>query len=262
MNKNGPLWHDPQSNIIKWLNIWALLKEDKMSIHSIFERIRGQQRVVLMETESKAILKKAGLPVIDCWEVHSAQKAVQLSGCIGFPVVLKILSPKVIHKSERKGVKLNLYNRGAVRKAYHDIKGAFEKIDPDAGVSVQKMADGAVETIAGIAHDPQFGPVIMFGLGGIFVELLRDISFRLIPIQRGDAHEMIREIKGYPLLQGFRGRPGVNIGKLEEIMMGISSLATQYPEISEMDLNPILAYPDRVLIADARISLQERYDHV
>ncbi|MFB0506809.1 MAG: acetate--CoA ligase family protein [Thermodesulfobacteriota bacterium] len=233
-----------------------------MSIHSIFERVRGEHRVALMETESKAILKEAGLPVIDCWEVHSAPKAVQLSKSIGFPVALKILSPKVIHKSERGGVKLNLCTGEAVRKAYHDIKKAFEKIDPDAGVSVQKMVDGGVETIAGMVHDPQFGPVIMFGLGGIFVELLTDISFRLIPIERGDAHQMIREIKGYPLLQGFRGKPGVNIGKLEELMMGISSLAIKYPEISEMDLNPILAYPDRVLIADARILLKERDGHV
>lgn len=233
-----------------------------MSIHSILERVKGEERVVLIETESKAILKEAGLPVIDCWEAHSAPKAVQLSESIGFPVVLKILSPKVTHKSERGGVKLNLHNREAVRKAYHEIKKAFEKIDPDAGVTVQKMVDGGVETIAGIAHDPQFGPVIMFGLGGVFVELLRDISFRLIPIERGDAHEMIREIKGYPLLQGFRGRPGVNIGKLEEIMMGISSLANKYPEIFEMDLNPILAYPDRVLITDARILLKGRDGHV
>jgi acyl-CoA synthetase (NDP forming) len=124
------------------------------------------------------------------------------------------------------------------------------------------MVDGGIETIAGIAHDPQFGPVIMFGLGGIFVELLTDISFRLIPIERGDAHQMIREIKGYHLLQGLRGRPGVNIGKLEELMMEISNLAIKYPEISEMDLNPILAYPDRVLIADARILLKERDGHV
>jgi len=200
-----------------------------MSIHSIFERVRGEERVVLMQTESKAILKEAGLPVIGCWEVHSAPKAVQLSESIGFPVVLKILSPEVTHKSEREGVKLNLHNKEAVRKAYHEIKRAFGKIDPDAGLTVQKMVDGGVETIAGVAHDPQFGPVIMFGLGGIFVELLRDIAFRLIPIDRGDAHEMIREIKGYPLLQGFRGRPGVNIGALEEVMMGISNLATSIP---------------------------------
>jgi acyl-CoA synthetase (NDP forming) len=233
-----------------------------MSIYAILERVRDQRRVVLMETESKAILKEVGLPVIDCWEVHSAPKAVQVSESIGFPVVLKILSPRVTHKSEREGVKLNLCNGETVRKGYHDIKRAFEKIDPDAGVSVQKMVDGGVETIAGIAHDPQFGPVIMFGLGGIFVELLRDISFRLIPIEKRDAHEMIREIKGYPLLQGFRGRPGVNIGKLEEVMMGISSLATEYPEITEMDLNPILAYPDRVLIADARILLKGGDGHV
>jgi acyl-CoA synthetase (NDP forming) len=101
-----------------------------MSIHSIFERIRGKQRVVLMETESKAILKEAGLPVIDCWEVHSGPKAVQLSKSIGFPVALKILSPKVIHKSERGGVKLNLYTEEAVRKAYHDIKGALRRSIP------------------------------------------------------------------------------------------------------------------------------------
>lgn len=233
-----------------------------MFTHSIFERAKSEGRVVLMETESKVILKESGLPVIDCWEAYSASKAVQLSESIGFPVVLKILSPKVTHKSDREGVKLNLCNGEAVRKAYGDIKTTFKRIDPNAGVSVQKMADAGVETIAGIANDPQFGPVIMFGLGGIFVELLRDISFRLIPIQRGDAHEMIREIKGYPLLEGFRRRPSVDIGKLEEVMMGISSLATKYPEISEMDLNPIVAYPDRILIADARIVLKGRDNHV
>jgi acyl-CoA synthetase (NDP forming) len=147
-----------------------------------------------------------------------------------------------------------------VEKAWDEIQKNIKKQYPDAkiqGISVQKMARTGVEIIIGVSKDPQFGPVIMFGLGGIMVEILKDVSFRIVPLARRDAHEMIREIKGYPVLEGYRGQEPVDIGNLEEFIMKVSAFAEKHPEVEELDLNPVFAYKDGAVAVDARIILGE-----
>ncbi len=176
------------------------------------------------------------------------------------PVVLKVISPEVIHKSDAGGVKLNLDSAEKVGHAYDDIMSAIKKKYPDAkinGVSVQKMARPGVEVIIGMSKDAQFGPVIMFGLGGILVEILKDVSFRIVPLEKRDAREMVKEIKGYPVLEGYRGQEAVDIEYLEGLILKVSDFVEQHPEINELDLNPVFAYSDGATAVDARVILGE-----
>jgi acyl-CoA synthetase (NDP forming) len=174
-------------------------------------------------------------------------------------VALKIVSPEISHKSDVGGVKLGLKTAKQVEAAYEEILSAVKKIYPHAvidGVSVQKMARPGTEVIVGMTKDAQFGPVLMFGLGGILVELLKDVSFRIVPLEQEDAREMIHEIKGYPMFEGFRGREPVDTSVLEEILLKVSRFVDDHPEIKELDLNPIFAYKDGAVTVDARIILE------
>jgi acyl-CoA synthetase (NDP forming) len=218
-----------------------------------------QGRTVLTEIEAKQVFKEAGVPVVETRLATSRKQAGEIGAEMGFPVVLKIASPDIIHKSDAGGVKVGLKNRTEVEKAYGEIMAAARQKSPKAkieGVAVQKMARPGIEIIVGTFKDAQFGPVIMFGLGGIFVEVLKDVSFRIIPIERRDAVEMIKEIKGYPLLKGYRGMEPVHLSSLEEILMKVSDFIEKTPEIKEIDLNPIFAYKDTAMAVDARIVLE------
>ena len=225
----------------------------------IIDRVRGEARVLLTEIESKELLKEAGISVIDTRLATSRDEAISLSRQFGFPVVLKIASPDITHKSDIGGIKLGLKTAKQVGKAYDDILRVVKQKYPQAmvqGVSVQKMARPGVEIIIGMTKDAQFGPVIMFGLGGILVEVLKDVSFRIVPLTRRDAREMIREIKGYPLLEGYRGQEPVDVALLEEWLVKVSQFVEQNPEIKELDLNPIFAYSDSAVAVDARLVLE------
>ena len=226
---------------------------------SIFDQVKKEGRSILTEFESKIILKQVGISVVETKLAKNQKEAVSLSRKMGFPLVLKIISPDVIHKSDSGGVKLSIKNVAELKKAYAEIIGAVRRQYPNAliqGVSVQKMVRPGTEVIVGTSKDPQFGPVIMFGLGGIFVEVLKDVSFRIIPVDRKDAHEMIEEIKGYSLLQGYRGKEPANISALAEIILKISNLIEENPQIKELELNPIIAYGDSAVAVDARIILE------
>ena len=215
---------------------------------------------MLTEFESKRILKQMGISVVETKLAKTQKEAVSLSQKIGFPVVLKIASPDVIHKSDSGGVKLSLNNAAEVKKAYDEILKKVKRQYPKAavhGVSVQKMVRPGTEVIVGTSQDPQFGPVIMFGLGGIFVELLKDVSFRVIPVKRKDAQEMIEEIKGYPLLQGYRGKEPASLTALVEIILKISKFVEQNSQIKELELNPVFAYRNKAIAVDARIILEK-----
>jgi len=218
-----------------------------------------KSRNVLTEVESKELLKKAGIPVVEAKLARSKKEAISISKEMGFPVVLKINSPDVVHKSDSGGVKLGLANATQVGKAYSEIISSIKQAYPEAqiqGVSVQPMASPGVEVIVGISKDPQFGPVIMFGLGGILVEVLKDVSFRIVPVTERDAREMIREIKGYPILEGYRGQKPASIPALEKLIVKVSQFIEKNPQIKELDLNPIFAYPDKAVAVDARIILE------
>jgi acyl-CoA synthetase (NDP forming) len=179
---------------------------------------------------------------------------------MGFPVALKIASPDIVHKSDSGGVKLSLNRVSEVKAAYKEILEGVREKNSEAsiqGVSVQRMAKPGIEVIVGASKDPQFGPVIMFGLGGIFVEVLKDVSFRIIPLGQKDALEMIEELKGYPLLKGYRGKEPADIPALTAIILKISGVMEEHPEIKELEINPVLAYPKGALAVDARVILEE-----
>jgi acetyl-CoA synthetase (ADP-forming) len=211
---------------------------------------------ILMENESKELLEKAGIRTIACEVARSEEEAINLAKKIGFPVVLKVLSPDITHKSDAGGVKLSLADEGAVAEAYREISRVAEG-KRFIGVTVQRMAPPPVaELIVGINKDPQFGHVIMFGLGGIFVEIFKDVSLRIVPITEKDADEMMREIKAYPLLTGYRGRPPADIGKIRDVLLKISEFVEKNPKIKEIDVNPLFAYKDDIIAVDARVVLE------
>jgi len=226
----------------------------------IINKARREGRSLLTEIEAKELLKRAGVSVIDTNLAASKEEAIPISRQFCFPVVLKIASPDIVHKSDAGGVKLGLKTSKQVGKAYDDILGAISQKYPQAmiqGVSVQKMARPGVEVIIGMSKDAQFGPVVMFGLGGILVEILKDVSFRIVPLTRRDAGEMIREIKGYPLLEGYRGQEPVDVSNLEELLLKVSDFVEQNPEVKELDLNPMFAYSDGAVAVDARVVLEK-----
>jgi acyl-CoA synthetase (NDP forming) len=218
-------------------------------------------RTVLTEVESKQLVASAGIPVVETKLAKTKAEAIEISKSMGFPVVLKIVSPDIIHKSDIGGVKLNLTNATQVGKAYTEIMAAAKKANKKAdihGVSVQKMAKPGVEVIMGMSKDAQFGPVLMFGLGGVFVEVLKDVAFRIVPLTRRDASQMIREIKGYPILEGYRGQEPANVTALEDLLLKLSEFVDKTPQIKELDLNPIFAYKDRAVAVDARVILESQ----
>ena len=226
----------------------------------IIDEARSEGRTVLTEVEAKQVIKQAGISVVDTKLATSEEEAISISRKFGFPVVLKIASPDIVHKTDVGGVKLGLETAKQVGKAYEDILQAVRQKHPQAriqGVAVQKMARPGVEVIIGMSKDDQFGPVLMFGLGGILVEVLKDVSFRIVPLAERDAAEMIREIKGYPLLEGYRGQEAVDVSHLEELLLKVSDFVEQNPEISELDLNPIFAYSDGAVAVDARVVLEK-----
>jgi acetate---CoA ligase (ADP-forming) len=213
-------------------------------------------RTYLMEHESKAVLESQGISTTGAGLARSAEEAVQLYHSMDGPIAMKVLSPLVIHKSDSGGVKLNLRTEEEVRKAYVDIASAFQDKNM-IGVSVQRMAPPGIEVIVGVAHDDTFGPILMFGLGGVFVEVLRDVAFRSIPLSKFDAQDMIEEIKGFGLLKGYRGH-SADIFSLQQLLLCVSEMIAKNPEISEMDLNPVFLYPDGFTVVDARIILGGR----
>jgi acyl-CoA synthetase (NDP forming) len=221
---------------------------------------RADGRTLLTEVESKQLLHDAGIRVTQARLVTSADEAVAAAEEIGYPAVLKVVSGDIAHKSDVGGVELGLSNGDDVRAAYERIMAAVKAAAPKAnvdGVSVQQMADPGTEVIIGTTTDPQFGPVLAFGLGGIMVEVLKDVAFRIVPLEPRDAKQIVREIKGYPVLEGVRGQAGADVDALESMILQVSSFAEEHPEVAELDLNPVLAYPDGAIAVDARVVLAE-----
>jgi len=230
-----------------------------MTKTEILKQAKKENRTQLTEIESKDLIKQAGIPVVEARLATSKTKAVELAKKMGFPIALKIISPDVIHKSDSGGVKLGIDSAAKVGEAYTEILAAIKKHYPKAkvhGVSVQKMAKPGVEVIIGMTKDAQFGPVLMFGLGGILVEVLKDVAFRIVPLNKRDAHEMIKEIKGYPVLEGYRGHDPADISFLEDLLLKVSDFVDKNPEIKELDLNPIFAYKNKAVAVDARVILE------
>ena len=230
---------------------------DKVS--EIISKVRGEGRKFLLEPEAKAICMEYGIPVTKFEVASSEDEAVKFAEEIGYPIVLKIVSPDVIHKFDVGGVILNLKSAEEVRKAYNQIIENVRKHKPNArilGVTVQEMVPPSTEVIVGAIKDAQFGPTLMFGLGGIFVEVLKDVTFRIAPITEEEAKEMISEIKAYPILKGYRGNPPADIDSIAKILVNTSKLVIDHQEIKELDLNPIIVYESGAKTVDARIILE------
>ena len=226
---------------------------------TIISQARREGRKALLETEAKAICMEYAIPVTRFKLAKSEEEAAEFAGQIGFPVVLKIVSPDIIHKSDAGGVMVNLKSAVEVRNAYGKILENAKKYNSEAkivGVLVQEMAPQSTEVIVGAIKDPQFGQTLMFGLGGIFVELLNDVTFRVAPITQEDAQEMVTKVKAYPLLKGYRNTPPADIDAIINVLLNTSKLVMDYPEIKELDLNPIMAYEKGAKTVDARIILE------
>ena len=220
--------------------------------------VAAGKRQLLTEVAAKELLNAEGIPVVPTRLARSAGEAVRLAKSLGLPVALKVVSPDIVHKSDVGGVRLHLTSLAQVSKAYGEIAAGARARIPDAlieGVSVQSMATPGIEVVAGLTRDRTFGPVVMFGLGGIFVEILNDVAFRVVPLQPKDARAMIREVRGFPVLQGARGAAPVDLAALEGILLKLSSLAERRPEIHEIDVNPVFVYPTGALAVDARVLL-------
>jgi len=221
----------------------------------IISQARREGRKALLETEAKTICMEYQIPVTPFKLAKNEDEATEFAQQIGFPVVLKIVSPDVIHKSDAGGVILNLRNATEVKSAYQKILDSVKKYSPTAKI-VQEMAPKSTEVIVGAIKDSQFGQTLMFGLGGIFVELLKDVTFRVAPITREDAREMVTKVKAYPLLTGYRNTPPADVNAIINVLLNTSKLVMDYPEIKELDLNPIMAYEKGVKTVDARIILE------
>ena len=232
----------------------------QMSFESVLAAARAEGRTLLNEVESKDLLRDAGVSVTDTTLATSSADAQTQADAAGYPVVLKVVSPDIAHKSDAGGVMLNLKSRDEVATAYEVILASCKQHVPGAnivGVAVQHMAPAGTEVIVGMTTDPQFGAVMMFGLGGIMVEVLKDVSFRLVPLEEKDADQMINEIKGRPILDGVRGQPASDVKALRQTILKVSEFVQAHPEVQELDLNPIFAYADGAIAVDARIVISE-----
>ncbi|MEX2246652.1 MAG: acetate--CoA ligase family protein [Dehalococcoidia bacterium] len=230
-----------------------------MPASAIIDGARAQNRKLLSEIEAKQLLAEAGIPVSPARLATTAADAAKVAAELGFPVVLKVVSPQITHKSDVDGVELNIGSQDEARAAFDRIVASAKKHQPNAtieGVAVQRMERPGIEVIVGVTKDPQFGPVLMFGLGGVLVEILKDVAFRIIPIEPRDARQIVREIKGYPLLEGYRGAPPADVAGLEALLLKLSAFIEAHPEIAELDLNPVFAYADGCIAVDARIVLE------
>ncbi len=231
---------------------------DTDGARALLDRAEAENRSRLFEDEAYELLEAYGIPVVPHRLVQSADEAVAAAKELGFPLVLKVVSPQIVHKTEAGGVRLNLADEAQVRDGYEQLMADVTDYDTDAeirGVLVAPFRDEGRELILGMSTDPSFGPVIMFGLGGIYVETFQDVAFRLPPVTEQEADELIRSIRSFPLLEGVRGEPGIQMAAVVDAIQRLSQLVQDHPRIREVDVNPFLATPDGAMALDARIGL-------
>jgi acetate---CoA ligase (ADP-forming) subunit beta len=224
----------------------------------IIENVLASGRKTLLPDEAMDVIKTSGISTPVYALVKTVKEALDAAKTIGFPVVLKIASPDVLHKSDVWGVVVGVENEKEVERNYDEIMNNVIKDIPDAnimGILVEKQVQKTTEVIIGGIRDAQFGPTVMFGLGGIFVELFKDVAFRIAPVTETEALEMTKEIKGYPILSGYRGTKKLDISQITKTIVIISELIYNVDEIKEVELNPLFVYEESVVAVDARIIL-------
>ncbi|MCD6428569.1 MAG: acetate--CoA ligase family protein [Desulfurococcales archaeon] len=233
----------------------------KERVKEIIKNAKSEGRSKLLEHEAYEVLSIYGLPTPKAGLAKSSEEAVRIAESVGYPVVLKIVSPDIVHKSDVGGVKVGLKSKEEVVKAFDEIMNNVAKYAPKAkvtGILVQEMVPEALEVIVGTTRDPTFGPVVLFGLGGIFVEVLKDVSFRITPVTKYDAEMMLSEIKAAKILDGYRGMPPRDKEALVDIIMKISKFMEEQEDVTDVDLNPIMVFEKGkgAKIADARILIK------
>jgi acyl-CoA synthetase (NDP forming) len=227
-----------------------------MNVAEVLQKKIDDGQLVLTEFESKELLKELEIPVPAQALTSTKEETLAAAEEIGLPVVLKLMAEDIVHKSDTGAVKLNLKTKDDVEKAFDELMKIPSQAEKK--ISVQQMANEPItELIIGMTTDAQFGPALMFGIGGILVELLEDVSFRIAPITEYDAKEMIHDIKGFPILDGFRGKPKADIDAIVDILIKISEFVVEHEEINEMDLNPVFIYDKGIMCVDARIILKK-----
>ena len=232
------------------------LAVDRTRAAAIAARARAAGRTKLSEIEALEVLAACGIPAAPARLARDAEEAARIAAELGFPVVLKVVSPQIVHKTDVGGVRPNVDSVTEAKVACVEMLDAVRQHAPEAtidGILVQRMVQGGRETIIGITRDHAFGPLVMFGLGGVFVEAIRDVVFRIAPLRPLDAHDMVRAIRGVAILDGIRGAKPVDFAALVDVLLRASQLAVDVPEIAELDINPLLAFPDRVVAVDARV---------
>ncbi|HHT9117266.1 MAG TPA: acetate--CoA ligase alpha subunit [Candidatus Hypogeohydataceae bacterium YC38] len=237
-----------------------LFKGDKVAVREVFRQCLERGYSTLAEGEAREVISAYGFSVPRSILVNSKESAIKVAEEIGYPVVLKVASPDILHKSDIGGVRVGIRNSSDVVQAFEEILEKARRRMPDAlvhGVFVQEMVRGGKEVILGATLDPQFGPLLMFGLGGIYVEVLKDVSFRVAPITQRDAREMLGEIRAYPLLKGARGESPVDLEAIVEGLQRLSQLVTDFPQVLELDINPLSVLPKGkgAVAIDARMNI-------
>ena len=238
------------------------LPADRGRVSEIFKNVRAEGRLEIGDAEARSILESYDIPIPGSKLCETAEEAVNFAEEIGYPVVMKIASPDILHKTDIGGVRLNNSRASDVRDAFDLLTYRALRYMPDAeiwGCLVQKQVGGGKEVIIGMNRDPQFGPLVMFGLGGIYVEVLKDVSFRIAPFSSEEANEMIREIRSFNLLQGVRGQIRADIESIVGVLLKVSQLVTDFPEIVELDINPLMVFEEGrgVTAIDMRLILAQ-----
>jgi acetyltransferase len=255
MAKYGFWLQRPQTEVVEFKNV------NKEKVQRVLDKAMKEGRSFLPEPEAHEILKAYGFPILKSKLAKDENEALEAAESIGYPVVLKIVSPDILHKFDVGGVRLGIKSAVELKGAYKALMKDVKKAQPGAkitGAFVQAMAEPGKEIIIGMNRDPRFGPLLMFGLGGIYVEVLKDVSFRLAPIRELSAYHMIEQIKGYKMLESFRGEPPSDIPSIAECLMRLSQLVMDFPEIIELDVNPLFVYQEGrgARVIDARILLR------
>ena len=233
---------------------------DREGVAGLIAEARAEGRTRLRETDALAVLDCYGIPTAPSAMARSAEEALALAGAVGYPVVLKGIAREVSHKSDVGAVRTGLQNAVEVLEAWRAIRDAVGRGAPHAyleGTLIQRHVTGGRELIAGVTRDKAFGPLVMVGLGGIYVEVLRDVTFRVAPLTREDASEMLSEFRASRILDAVRGLPAADRGVLEEVLIRLAQLAVDFPEIAEIDCNPLMALPEGAVVVDGRIQLTE-----
>jgi acetyltransferase len=234
------------------------LEVDAPAAQGILARARAAGRARLDEIEARDLLVAYGILTPEAVLATTEDEAIRSADRMGYPVVMKVMAPAILHKSDVGGVRVGIGNAPEARDAWREIMAGARRARPEAvitGIMIQPMVAEGREMIVGMTRDPSVGALLMFGLGGTLVEVLGDVVFRLAPINRLDAAEMVRGIRSIRLLQGVRGAPPASLTALEDVLLRVSRLVTDFPEIAELDINPVLAFADRAVAVDARVML-------